>query len=222
MLSEYCLPTNLSSSVLKEITEGAAVRVSRCKNIEDLFLMRAFRVLDSYFVWEPVLPPLNRWRLINRRTRFARGLRRPRSGIYLRIPVVRTFQFVIRNICARICALCDFEVVMSLSWLLGHINHSLVSFGCKPHPLSKPTALRKFYDPLFPSFFPFSSGEIISCPSRTLISRRRTTLLLDRCRVSWKRLWKRDLVERSRCFLSSRHPKITFDILSISRNVQRN
>jgi len=36
------------------ITEGAAARISRCKNTEDLFLTRAFRVLDSYFVRKPV------------------------------------------------------------------------------------------------------------------------------------------------------------------------
>lgn len=73
-----------------------------------------------------------RWRLINRPTRFARGPRRPRGGTYLRIPVAPTFQFVIGNICARACALCNFGAPRTAPWLLNHgsdINHPPISFG---------------------------------------------------------------------------------------------
>lgn len=112
---------------------------------------------------------------------------------------------------------------IALPWLLGHrsdINHPLISFGGTPSP--KPASPRKLHDSRLPPSLSrrvqplFPPGEIIPCPSCTLISRRRTTALLDRRRVPWKRLWKRVLVER--CFLSSRRPKITFDILDISRN----
>lgn len=50
---------------------------------------------------------------------------------------------------------------------------------------------------------------------------RRATPLLRCCGVSWKRRWKRVLLGCDRCFLSSHHLEITFDILDISRNAAK-
>lgn len=115
------------------------------------------RISCPGFVFRPKtgLPPLDRWRLINRRTRFARGPRRPRGGTYLKIPVARTFQFVIGNICTRACALCNFGTLCIAPWLLGHgsdINHPSISLVASSPLPPKPASPRKLRDPFFLCF----------------------------------------------------------------------
>lgn len=196
MLSGYRLPTNLSSGVLKEITEGAAVHfILMQKYGRSISYARiscpgfVFRAKTGFAPAESVAADKSANSIR------PRSSSRPRGGTYLKIPVARTFQFVIGNICARACALCNFGTLCIAPWLLGHgsdINHPLNSFGDIP-PLQSRLLCGSFTT--FPSPLCFlllspcvSLGEIIPCLSCTLISRRRTTPLFDRCRVSWKRL----------------------------------
>lgn len=107
-----------------------------------------------------------------------RGPRRPRGGTYLKIPAARTFQFVIGNICARACALCNFGTppprrrtsrrgcsITGATLIIPRFH----SGASSPAPL-KPASPRKLHDspPSPPSIF---FGEIIPCSSCTLISR---------------------------------------------------
>jgi len=136
MLSGYRLRTNLSSGVLKEITEGAVARViSMQKYGRSISYARiscpgfVFRAKTGFAPAESVAADKS-----------ANSIRpgsssRPCGGTYLKIPVARTFQFVIGNICARACALCNFGTLCIALWLLGYgsdINHPPNSFGGIP------------------------------------------------------------------------------------------
>jgi len=111
------------------------------------------------------------------------------GGTYLKIPVARTFQFVIGNICARACALCNFGTLCIAPWLLGYggnINHPPNSFGGIPLLQSR-LLCGSFMTFPSPLYFPWRNYTVpfmyINFTAPNDASFRGY-----RCRVSWKRL----------------------------------